>query len=139
MDQHITVIIVRNYVVNVLIIKASQLLFLSSTQMHARNLVDEKQQDTRDEKRPGGTSRCACQLQTKLPEVAIPPAALIRVAADSIESWYHFVGKETGQNVANISTDTVDCKDIEAVVDAEDVLVSNGVETAGGGDDPDKW
>lgn len=106
--------------------------------MQAGDLVDDEQQDARDHEGPGGRSGRAGELKSKLAEVAVPPASSIRVAGHAIESGDEVVGKDARQEVADVTANAVEGKDVETIVNGENVLVLDGVVAACRGKEADE-
>jgi len=90
--------------------------------MQTGDLVDDEQQDARDDEGPGGARGCSRKLVTHLDPVARPPATGIAVV-DTVHGWDVWSSEEAGENVADESTDTVDGEDVETFVNANEVLV----------------
>lgn len=94
--------------------------------MASRNLVDDEQQDAGYEERPRSASCSARKLKTQLAKVAVPPTAVVGVA-HTIKCGDHLVSEETGEDVANVTADAMNCEDVESVVNTEEILVFDGV------------
>ena len=71
-------------------------------------------------------------------EIPVPPTAFIGGARDTVERGNKVGCKEAGEDVAHNTANAMDGKDIEAVIDGENILVLDNVEAADRGDGTDE-
>jgi hypothetical protein len=90
--------------------------------VQSRDLIDNEQQDTRDDKGPCGARGGGRELVTHLDPVTGPPAARVGVV-HAVHGGHVGGGEEAREDVADESADAVDSEDVEAFVDADEVLV----------------
>ena len=90
--------------------------------MHTRDLIDNKQQNAGDDEGPGGAGGGGSELVAQLDPVLGPPAAGVGVV-NAVHGGDVGGGEETGEDVADVAADAVDGEDVEALVDADEVLV----------------
>lgn len=126
MNEEVAVVVIRDGILNVSVIKTANLVFLSGAEMASRNLVDDEQQDAGYEERPRSASCSTRKLKTQLAKVAVPPTAVVGVA-HTIKCGDHLVGKKTGEDVANVTADAMNCENVESVVNTEEILIFDGV------------
>ena len=125
-------------VVEVLVVEASDLVLFFYTQVQAGDPVDDEQQDTGDDEGPNGAGQSCGELQPHLLPVPVPPAPLVRVAADAVERR-HPVGREDArQDVAHHAPHAVDREDVEPLVDRDQVLVVRCEVARRGGQEADQ-
>lgn len=114
-------------VVEVFEVQTSQLIVLRCPDVAARDLVDDEQQDDRNDKGPGRACACCGKLVAHLLPVPVVPPAFVCVV-HTIHGRYIVRGKEPSQDIANEAADPVDSEDVQTFIDAQQVLVSNGEE-----------
>lgn len=123
---------------DVLVIQTAALVFLAGADMHAGDLVDDEQENAGHNKRPGSAGGGSRKLKTELAVVLVPPATGVGSAGNTIESDNPLVGKDTRQKIADEATDAVEGKDIETIVDRQEVLVLDDIEAAERGKSADQ-
>lgn len=106
--------------------------------MHTGYPVDDEKEDARHKEGPGGAGGGTSELQAHLPKVSVPPATLIRGSRDTIKGGNKLSSEEAGKDVAHEAANTVEGKDIETIVDREEVLVLDGKEAAESGNGTDE-
>lgn len=106
----------------VLEIQTAKLIFLTTSQMHPGDPVDDEEKDDADDERPYGAGRSSSELITHLLPVTIPPTPGIGVGF-AVEGGHERGGEESGENVADEASDTVDGEDIETLVYGNQMLV----------------
>ena len=92
-------------VMEILIIEPPNLVLLLDPQVQPRDLIDNEQQDTRDDERPSGAGAGGSELEAQLFPVVVPPAAGVGVAADAVEGGDPLGGEEAGEQVADDAAD----------------------------------
>ena len=113
-------------IVQILEVQPADFILLGLADVTPRNPVDDKQQDTRDNERPGRAGDRRRELVAELDPVVVPPAAGVGVAADAVEGGDEFGGEEAGEDVADEAAHAVDREDVQAFVDGEEVFVFVG-------------
>lgn len=125
-------------ILNVLVIQTAALVLLAGADVHAGDLVDDEQEDARHDEGPGSAGGGACELKAHLAVVLVPPATLIGATRNTVEGDNPLVSEQTSQEISNEAANTVEGKDIEAIVDREQVLVFDDVEAADRGNGTDQ-
>jgi hypothetical protein len=111
---------VANLLIEELIkIKTKHLSFFTDTQMHARNVLEDEQQDARNDE---GVSRDRSDLGELLANLHAVAVDTTRSRGGTIESANLLVGKNTGEERAHHSADTVKLEDVKAFVDVQPVV-----------------
>ena len=87
--------------------------------MHAGNVLEDEQQDARDNKRVGRDGSDLGELLANLHAVAVDTT---RGGGGTIESADLLVGKDTGEERSHHAADAVQLEDIETFVDVQPVV-----------------
>lgn len=97
--------------------------------MTVRDFVDDEEQDAGDSEGPCCADCSGGELVAHLLPLLVPPPSSIGRAGLAIESWDERGGEESGEDITNISADTVESEDVKTLVDGDKVLVAGGEET----------
>jgi len=133
-------------------VKTPKLSIAVDTQVHVRNVLQREKQDTADDKRVRRNSADLSKLLGDLDTIAVDAT---RVQTHAVESRNRLVSKDTSEETADHTTDTVKLEDLQTVVDAKpfvDVLAQSAddgrheaddgcfpeTDVAGGGRDADQ-
>lgn len=115
------------HIMEVLEVQTSQLVILCCSDVAAWDLVDDEEQDDGDDERPDRACACRSKLIAHLFPIPVPPTAFVRIV-HAVHCWHVIGSKETSQDVANETADSVNSEDVEAFVDSQQVLVPNSEE-----------
>lgn len=117
---------------NLGLIHAHELLLLRSTELQARDEVDDEEDDTTEDKRVGHACNTVTELVGELDVVVVEPAPLDFGQAIKVSNV--ICGKEAGQKISNQTANAVDGEDIKRIVNPKDELQFGGIIA---GDAPD--
>jgi len=127
--------ILKEHFTEIVVVDTLGLSFFWDTEREAGDLVDGKKEDTGDNKGVGEDSAAARELVSELDPVVVDPATW--KYGKTVEGGNVVSGKETSHDVSAETTNTVESKDIETVVNLEIVLEVEGVVAGSGSDDSD--
>jgi len=100
-------------------VQAKHLRFFTDAQVHAGNVLEDEQQDTRDNERVSRDCGNLGELLANLHAVAVDTT---RSGGGTIESADLLVGKDTGEERSHHAANAVKFKDIETFVDVQPVV-----------------
>lgn len=107
------------------VINTEDLALFTCAEMEPRDEVKNEEDSTGQNERIGTAGKRVGKLNRELDPIVIEPATLDR--GDTVEAGDGVGSEESGANVADETTDAVNSKDIESVVNAEKELELGGV------------
>lgn len=107
------------------LVHAHDLLLLGSTELEAGDEVQDEQDGAADDERVGHAADSVGELVRELDPMLVEPAAAD--LGEAVKMGYVVRGEETGQEITDETSNTVDGEDIERVIDMEEELEFGGI------------
>jgi hypothetical protein len=105
------------------------------TEIESGNLVEDEEDEACDSEGVSEDGAAAGELVSQLDPVVVDPTAW--ELGETVKSGDVVSGEETGENVSDEATNTVESEDVETVVNLDEVLEVEGKVAGSGGDDTD--
>jgi len=102
------------------IIGSNDLLLVGNTETESRNKVHDEKNEAGSEERVSKTSAATCELISELDIVVVQPST--RDHGEAIKMSYVVSSKESGQDVADETTNTMGSENIDGIIDIHIVL-----------------